>query len=278
MSIAVWRRRLVEFGILGPPLAVVMLLGGVWASQLDMNTNFPAALEWWWAVLNRRSSEHVLWAKVDTASPVTRTVADAVKLVEPARGNQPAALAHFARDLIEYDSDMDVWGKIDYVGSVTEMDSMRAQRGWSRMRGDWDDIAVWYASIARYLGIPYQFKNTTDHIWVELWSEGQWLSIEANGSDNAAPEIGRWKPSDGPGGLERRRHEKAVDDAYKYLTSRPERTLHLFREWDVRQRMHAAFVGAVVSGFLFVLPLMRVSSRLIRGSRLRRFVDLPAQA
>lgn len=131
---------------------------------------------------------------VQPFEPSVRSAVRHIRTLEPRSMGQARLAAQLSERLIWYRRDADAHGAVDIAMSPTRMQAaMRAGR-WPAMQGDCDDRAVYAASLAAALGIPYRFAESPTHAWAEVFVNGSWRSILANDSPGAAPDIGPWQP------------------------------------------------------------------------------------
>ncbi len=140
---------------------------------------------------------------VQPDEPSVREAAEHLRRIEPDAQRQALLLPRALSGLIWYRRDQETHGQLDVAVTPAEMQALKVSHGWPAMRGDCDDYAVYGASIAAALGVPYRFNTAARHAWVEVRVQEEWRSVFANGHRHAAPAIDTWEPAEGHALLER---------------------------------------------------------------------------
>lgn len=179
------------------PAALVFWVAELWLS------GWPCTLPQALALPGQRLVSPPYEALVQAGEPSVIHVAGQLRVIEPDGARRALLIPRALRGLIWYRRDLDTFGQLDIAVTPAEMQALKASRGWLAMQGDCDDYAVYGASIAAALEIPYRFNAAARHAWVEVQVGGQWRSIFANDHRGAAPAIEAWEPAEGPVGFER---------------------------------------------------------------------------
>lgn len=116
------------------------------------------------------------WRTVRADQPLIRPVANAIRAVTSDPLQQIVMVNDVTTLLVEYDSDMRVYGVDDYHATLDEMIARRRAAGWAYLRDDCDGRAVFAAHLLAALGIPWRLEAS-------YWKGHAWVVARVNGRD-----------------------------------------------------------------------------------------------
>lgn len=137
---------------------------------------------------------------IHAGHPLIRPVADAIRSLSEDPLERLSFVHQATRLLVEYDSDLRVYGQADYHATLDQMIARKREAGWANLRDDCDGRAVFAAHLLESLGIPWRLEASSikRHAWVSAEVHGvRYDVLDLTGDD---PElqgplyrfVGRW--------------------------------------------------------------------------------------
>jgi hypothetical protein len=117
-----------------------------------------------------------MWRTVRADHPAIVPIADAIRSITHDPLEQLVMVNDVTHLLVDYDSDMRVYGVEDYHATLDEMLARRRKAGWAYLRDDCDGRAVFAAHVLASLGIPWHFEAS-------YWKEHAWVVATVNGTN-----------------------------------------------------------------------------------------------
>lgn len=117
---------------------------------------------------------HEMWRTVSANNPYILPVARAIRAVTTDPLQQLVMVNDVTHLLVDYDSDMRVYGMEDFHATLNEMIARRRAGGWAYLRDDCDGQAVFAAHLLASLGIPWHFAAS-------YWKQHAWVVATVNG-------------------------------------------------------------------------------------------------
>lgn len=108
--------------------------------------------------------------------PLIRPVANAIRAITTDPLQQLVLVNDVTALLVEYDSDLRVYGVEDYHATLDEMIARRRAAGWAYLRDDCDGRAVFAAHLLAALGIPWRLEAS-------YWKGHAWVVARVNGRE-----------------------------------------------------------------------------------------------
>jgi hypothetical protein len=149
-----------------------------------------------------------MWRTVRADHPAIVPIANAIRQITRDPLEQLVMVNDVTHLLVDYDSDMRVYGVEDFHATLDEMIARRRAAGWAYLRDDCDGRAVFAAHLLASLGIPWRLEASywKEHAWVVATVRGvdyDLLDLRKNSPETARigyKLIGHWfvRPSHPP--------------------------------------------------------------------------------
>lgn len=138
--------------------------------------------------------------RIDRGHALIRPVAEALGQLSQDPLEQLSFVHQVTRLLVEYDSDLRVYGRVDWHATLDQMIQRQHASGWSHLRDDCDGRAVFAAHLLAELGIPWRLEASSlkRHAWVSAKVNGvryDVLDLTADDPELQDPLyrfVGRW--------------------------------------------------------------------------------------